>query len=141
MHSTFSITQINLANVDAGIRKVGIPFPPPANLTVTPSGSNINLSWDNSTALSNTYDIYRSTDNVSWTLVTSISGYGNTTYTDSSLADGTYYYKIGANGTYFTPDNSTVSSGVISTAVPAFKYSITGGDNDVSEGEHQTQLV
>ena len=75
----------------------------------------MNLSWDNSTALSNTYDIYRSTDNVSWTLITSISGYGNTTYTDSSLAQGTYYYKIGANGTYYTPDNSTVASGVIST--------------------------
>ena len=133
INSTFSIFQINLANVDAGIRKVGIPFPPPANLTVTPSGSNINLSWDNSTSLSNTYDIYRSTDNVSWTLVTSISGYGNTTYTDSSLADGTYYYKIGANGTYYTPDNSTVASGVIATASPAFKYSITGNDSDVSE--------
>jgi len=68
-----------------------------------------------------------------WSLVTSLNGYDNTTYTDVSLADGTYYYKIGANGTYYTSDNSTVASGVIASASPAFKYSITGNDNDVSE--------
>ncbi len=120
--------EINLANADAAISKVAIPFPSPANLTATPSSSNINLSWDNSTVYTNTYDIYRSTDNASWSLVTSISGYGNTTYTDASLADNTYYYKIGANGTYYTPDNSTVVSGVISTtpAAPVLN-SVTAG--------------
>jgi hypothetical protein len=133
LFSTKNMYQINLANADAAISKVAIPFPPPDNLSVSASGSDISLSWDNSTSFTNTYDIYRSTDNASWSLVTSISGYTNTTYTDSSLADGTYYYKIGANGTYYTPDNSTVASGVIATASPALKYSITGNDNDVSE--------
>jgi len=128
LFSTKNMYQINLANADAAISKVAIPFKSPDNLTVTPSGSNINLSWDNSTSFTNTYDIYRSTDNSTWSLVTSISGYTNTTYTDSSLADGTYYYKIGANGTYFTPDNSTVASGVISTtpAAPVLN-SVTAG--------------
>jgi hypothetical protein len=115
LFSTKNIYQINLANADAAISKVAIPFPPPDNLSVSTSGSNINLSWDNSTALTNTYSIYRSTDNSTWSLVTTLSGYDNNTYTDSSLSDGTYYYKIGANGTYYTSDNSTVASGVIAT--------------------------
>ncbi|MDG2198942.1 MAG: sialidase domain-containing protein [SAR324 cluster bacterium] len=133
LSSTKNIVQINLANADAAISKVAIPIPPPDNLSVSASGSNMSLSWDNSTALTNTYSIYRSADNSTWSLVTTLSGYDNNTYTDSSLSNGTYYYKIGANGTYYTSDNSTVASGVIATASPAFKYSITGNDNDVSE--------
>lgn len=67
----------------------------PASLAATANGSSADLSWPANTALDvDGYDVYRaSASSGPFTQVGAVS-YQSTSYTDSGLAAGTYYYVV-----------------------------------------------
>lgn len=73
------------------------------------SATSISLSWSGGTGVSTpTYNVYRSTDAVTYVLVTST---GSTSYVDTGLTEGqTYFYKVDATNSYGSSSNSTVAN-------------------------------
>ena len=89
---------------------------PPANLTGTASGSQINLSWTASTTAGVTYTVYReSSANTAAGFQSIANGLKTTTYTDTAVTSGvTYTYDVLAilvtgTGTSQSPQSNTVS--------------------------------
>jgi fibronectin type 3 domain-containing protein len=86
----------------------------PANLTAAASGTSVELSW-NSVNGAEVYKVYRgNSESGSYTQINVASG---TSYTDSGLSAGTYYYKVSAvsaSGTespQSSADSATVGGG------------------------------
>lgn len=79
-------------------------------LTATPSGTTMALSW---TALADaqTYKVDRSLDGTTWTNL--IVNNATTSYSDTGLASGTYYYRVAGNNQLGTGTYSSSASGVI----------------------------
>ncbi|MFC1481593.1 FG-GAP-like repeat-containing protein [Candidatus Neomarinimicrobiota bacterium] len=81
---------------DAGAAYVyNLPPYTPADLTATPSDQQIDLTWSaNSEPDLAKYRIYRDTSSPAFTLIDSVVGSSppDTTYTDTSLVNGTTYY-------------------------------------------------
>ena len=75
-----------------------LPVAPPAaptSLEATASGSSANLSWPANTALDvDGYDVYRATSTSSDLSKIATVSYQSTTYADTGLASGTYYYVV-----------------------------------------------
>lgn len=81
-------------NIDFGITATVVPNDP-SNLTAVASSTNVVINWtDNSTNEEGT-KIERSTDGINFAEINS-TGPNITTYTDISLASGTYYYRVRA---------------------------------------------
>ena len=81
----------------------------PTNVQLAASGSSLNLSWSASSGATN-YEVYRSTDNVNFSLLVTLSS-GSTSYSDGSVAIGTtyYYYLIATNASGSSSASATVS--------------------------------
>ncbi len=91
-----------------------LPLPAaPMNLTAGPSASSVKLSWIDNDATA-TYELDRSTDQA-FNSFTSVSlPAGATSYSDSGLSSGVYYYRlvaVGANGNspYVSVNAATIS--------------------------------
>lgn len=69
----------------------------PSSLTATVDGSTIAVSIADNTGGVARHRLYRSTDNSTFTLLTTLSA-GTTTYSDTGLFSGTYYYRATAIG-------------------------------------------
>jgi fibronectin type 3 domain-containing protein len=90
----------------------------PTNLTATASGTGVSLSWDGVSGASY-YRVYRNTSASGYYSYLSNSTTSATSYTDSDLSAGTYYYKVTAtsiDGAIISPQSSyataTVSGGI-----------------------------
>jgi cellulose 1,4-beta-cellobiosidase len=102
----------------------GVVTPPaaPTNLQATagPSAGQISLSWTAS-AGATSYNVLRSTTSGSESLIA--SNVGATSYTDSGLAAGTYYYVVQAVNSGGTSPNSNeafaTATGVTKPPAPA----------------------
>ncbi|MEZ4850514.1 MAG: endonuclease [Bacteroidia bacterium] len=81
----------------------------PTNVQLAASGSSLNLSWSASSGATN-YEVYRSTDNVNFSLLVTLSS-GSTSYSDGSVAIGTtyYYHLIATNASGSSSASATVS--------------------------------
>jgi hypothetical protein len=71
------------------------------NFTVTKQGDNAQLNWSTSSEENNKgFEIQRSTDQSTWTVLNFIAGAGNSQtekdyqYLDQNLPAGTYYYRL-----------------------------------------------
>jgi len=103
---------------------VGDITPPsaPSGLTAGASGSSVSLAWTGSTDNVGVvrYDVYRSTTSgFTPTAANRIAQPTGTSYTDSGLAPGTYYYKVTAEdaaGNISSPSNE--ASGTIADTTP-----------------------
>lgn len=99
------------------------PPDPPTGLTLTQnSGTQIGLSWTAPTGGTTPtgYKIERSTDNTTWTTVTSDTGNTNTSYTDN-----------------YTPNpNTTLYYRVFSYDSPNLNYSTTSVDNSMTTWDY-----
>jgi hypothetical protein len=87
------------------------------NLTATPSGTSVNLSWSSATASNGIafYNIYRSTTSGFTPGVSNRIAQGNVlAYTDSGLSAGTYYYAVDVQD---TKGNTGVPSDPVSATV------------------------
>lgn len=75
-----------------------LPVAPPAaptSLEATASGSSANLAWPANSALDvDGYDVYRASSASSDLAKIATVSYQRTTYTDTGLASGTYYYVV-----------------------------------------------
>src|SRR5205823_2876695 len=95
------------------------PANPPTSLTATvASASKVNLVWtDNSAGLYN-FQIERSTDGSTYSLVATAPA-GVTSYADTGLAPATYYYQIVATTVLGANRGSTAVAGaVLAPAAP-----------------------
>lgn len=88
-------------------------FTPPSSLSVTPSGTTNGLSWTNGTASAQTV-IYRSgTQTGTYTQIGTVNA-GVTSYNDTGLANGTYWYKVAHLYNGNSSSQTTGASGTIS---------------------------
>ena len=93
------------SNIASATAPTARPPAAPSNLTATPlgggNGQRVDLAWNNNATNATNCVIDRSTDQVTWTRLTSTLGSAATSYTDSTVARKmTYYYRAGAiNGT------------------------------------------
>lgn len=89
------------------------PGPPavPANLSVvTSSSTRLNLTWTDASSNETNFKIERSTDESTWTLVTTL-GANTTSYSDNGLIAGTkYFYRIFSTNTYGSSVASNTAS-------------------------------
>ncbi|MEL6673342.1 MAG: endonuclease [Bacteroidota bacterium] len=85
----------------------------PANLQLTASATTLSLSWSD-VANETGYEVYRSTDNVSYALLAT-TGANATSYVDAAVSGGaTYYYYVAAYDGSGTGPASSVVSGQLS---------------------------
>jgi fibronectin type 3 domain-containing protein len=94
----------------SNVANVVTPLATPTNLAATPSGSSVDLSWTANDPTALGFYLYRSTDDVNFSQIATISGATANTYVDNTGAAGTtYYYDIVAV-------NMITASGVSNTA-------------------------
>lgn len=78
----------------------------PTNLAATAGNAQVALSWTASTGATS-YNVYRGTSAGGENATAIATGISSTSYTDSSLTNGTaYYYKVTAVNSYGTSSNS-----------------------------------
>lgn len=97
-----------------------------SGLSATPGNTQVDLSWS---AVTNRtyYQIQRSTDNATWTTLTSTAT--ATTYSDTGLTNGTtYYYRVKAIGTGRYSDSAAWAS-TNATPTNGFLDSFTRSDS------------
>jgi hypothetical protein len=123
---------VNMATIDSNniIFTKYAPLPP-LLLTITPNPTNqssINLNW----AYSNTatsFTIYRSQSSISsLQSLTPIATVSGTSYNNTNLSNGTYYYVIVANNPYGASEISNCQS--VTVAIPP-SNSNTPPDNNL----------
>ena len=90
--------------------------PVPTGLGATVAGSTITVSW-NASAGATGYRLQRSTDGVSFSTI--VQQQTGTSYADSGLADGTYYYEVASiNGGILSDYSGSTGPHTVDTAVP-----------------------
>ena len=85
----------NPSNIVNETISISVPTAP-TNLSGTVTGLEVDLSWTGSINQTG-YHVYRSTDNINFSIVNSPTG---TTYNDTTPSANTYYYKISAYNAY-----------------------------------------
>jgi len=128
------------------------PQPPaaPSNVTATPvSSSQINLAWTDNATNEDGFEIERSTDGTTFTLLAKV-GTNVTTYSNTGLtASTTYYYRVRAYNADGKSDYSNTASGttleapapalpaaptnLTATAASSSKINLTWTDNATNE--------
>jgi glucuronoarabinoxylan endo-1,4-beta-xylanase len=123
---------------------------PPASLAAAVSGVAVKLTWSDATTTSAAVSIERSTDNVNWTVLTSVA-HGVQTYTDSTVSEGgTYYYRIRnyLNPTYSAYDTAssiTVPPAppthveVVFSPLPTLQATVVWDDNSVAATAYKVE--
>jgi fibronectin type 3 domain-containing protein len=105
----------------------------PSGLSATVSSGNVALSWSASTGTGTiTYSVYRSTTSGSgYSLLT--SGLSSTSYSDSSVANGTnYYYEVTATNSNGTSGySSEVSATPMSAPLAPTSLALVSGQNNI----------
>jgi fibronectin type 3 domain-containing protein len=118
----------------------------PSNLTATAiSGTRVDLTWVDNASIESGFKVYRSTDNINFTLL-GTTGANVTTYTNGSPQPGTtYYYRVLAydSGGAQSPPSNTVSvttpsvpavpTNLVATAVSKTQITLTWVDNSNNE--------
>jgi hypothetical protein len=97
------------------------PPPAPTGLTPSVSGNSVSLTWNSVSGASN-YRVYRSASSNG--PYTSIMTTSDTSYTDSGLDEGTYYYKV---STRDSSGSESPQSGSVSAIVEG-SGGLPGGD-------------
>jgi cellulose 1,4-beta-cellobiosidase len=95
----------------------------PAGLSATPGNAQVALSWSAVSGAAS-YNVKRSTDNVSYTTLTGVTGTG---YTDTSVSNGTqYWYVVSAvNSCGESQNSSAVSATPSAPTLPAAPTGLT----------------
>ena len=119
-----------LAIISPGFSQTSSAPSPPTNLTATAGDGSVSLSWT-AAAGSDYCQVFRSTTSGGpYSQITNLYG-STTTYTDSNLANGTYYYVVQAQNNGGTSSYSNEASATLSTATPT-NLTATAGDGSVS---------
>lgn len=99
-----------------------IPAPSaPTGLSATViSTSRIDLAWTDAATNETEYRVYRSTDNVTFTLLDTIAA-GSESYSDTSITSGTtYYYKVAAYNSGGEALSSAVSANTLTLSLVSY---------------------
>lgn len=103
------------SNTASGTTKDTIPAAPTTLAATSASDTQINLTWAQAMPNEDGFRIYRSTDNVNFTLVATV-GINAVSYNNTGLAGNTlYYYRVAA---YNTAGNSAFSNTASTTTGP-----------------------
>ncbi|MHC4139375.1 MAG: fibronectin type III domain-containing protein, partial [Planctomycetota bacterium] len=99
-----------------------VPLPPSNLMATAVSASHVSLSWSDNSTDENGFQIERSADSISWSILDNVTA-GSTTYEDYTVtSNNTYYYRINAyNGSgssvYATLSNPvTTPDGIVLSA-------------------------
>jgi fibronectin type 3 domain-containing protein len=118
--------------------------PGPTNLTATPSGTNINLAWQNQVS-SNYITVERKVNAGSWSQMATVSSTA-TSYVDPALPAGSYTYRVrcfvgnGESSPYSNEAGASIGgtaparpTDLLATAVSGPQVSLTWTDNSNNE--------
>lgn len=87
---------IQLLTLQRGGSGVSAPAKPTSLTATVFSTSRIDLAWTDAATTETEYRVYRSTDNVTFSLINTIAA-NSTSYSDTTITSGTtYYYKVAA---------------------------------------------
>jgi flagellar capping protein FliD len=118
----------------------------PVITSVSAGTSSLTVSWSAAPEKDVTgYQVYRSTNGVDFSPVASL-GAGTTTYQDTSLADGTYWYEVEAVDSFGTPSHPSAARwGTIGPTLASLQQQINQLQADVTSANAdlatiQTQL-
>ncbi|MDE1764929.1 MAG: fibronectin type III domain-containing protein, partial [Thaumarchaeota archaeon] len=115
-----AINKLGTGNPSSSISTTTLPLSPSNIAATTVSDSKINLSW---TAPSGTilgYEIDRSIDGRTWSVVTSNTGTTATAYSNTGLTPSTtYYYRVSAIGSGGIGSASSIASATTTTTAPS----------------------
>ena len=96
----------------------------PSNLQGTVNGTEIDLSWTSNSNNQIGYHVYRSTDNINFSIIASPT---ETTYNDTGLSAGTYYYKVSAyNAQGESPMSNEINKTISNNPILAFNNFMLG---------------
>ena len=105
-----------IASPASNTASITAPMVAPATLTATLTGAYATLAWVDKDTTAAGYTILRSTDNVTFTQLTTLSGATVNNYVDTSVSAGTtYYYQVQATST----SNSSLVSNTAKIVVPS----------------------
>lgn len=105
------------------------PLAAPSNLTAAPaSNTSINLAWHDNSTTETSFQLYRSTDGVNFSLLTSLAA-NTTSFVNTGLSPSTFYaYRITAkeaSGTESAPSNTASATTPSASAPPNAPTALT----------------
>lgn len=103
----------------------------PTGLTATvDSSNNIDLAWNNSNVDAIGFYVLRSTDNVNFNKIATLTSITTTAWTDATATPGvTYYYQVRAyNGFALSTVSNTASATVPASVVVSYSFRVSSGD-------------
>jgi titin len=112
---------------------VSTPLSAPSNMTATAvSTTQVNLTWTDNSAAESNYKVERSTDNSTWTLITTVSA--NVTSCSDSLASAgtTYYYRVKATKSGLSSAYATASPVTTVPTAPSGASASAASDTQVN---------
>src|SRR5205823_303861 len=117
-------TRIQQATANVLNQFLGPAYQPPAapsNLAAAAvSSSQINLTWADNASNEAAYTVQRSPNgSTGWTVVTSTLPANTTSYADTGLSPGTYYYQVQASNDNGSSALSNVASAAMPPAAPS----------------------
>ena len=121
-------------NITANVVE-GVPPAVPTGLATQAQDYQTTLTWNANTEPDfSSYRIYRSTNNVSFTLIKTVSGVATTSVIDSGLNAGTtYYYKIAGRDINNNESAQSSSVSVVPTGVPTPQnFIVTNSNNSLT---------
>ncbi|MBI3005078.1 MAG: fibronectin type III domain-containing protein, partial [Ignavibacteriales bacterium] len=130
------IDEIRISNIARSPSEFNLQLPP-VNLVATPSGTTINLNWQNGGGAVPLmrYRIYRGADSTTLSLIDSTT---STSYANSGLAEATYFYRVSAvDSTGFEGATSYAASATI-TGEPPIPILASPADSAVNQNTRPT---
>ena len=142
-YATFRNWNEVLGNYDSGMMFWDLPPSAPSITTIARGTSSLTVTWSGSPEPDVTgYRLWRSVDGSTYALVATV-GSGTTTYTDSGLSDGTYWYKVtaldlrGSSSHESLPVSSTVGQtaderfDALEAEIAALQAALQGAQGDI----------
>jgi titin len=140
-----TLDELRVTDEWLSLAKVVLPAAPSELTAAAASSTAVNLSWKDNSDNETGFDIERSTDNVSFSLLTTLEA-GSQSYTDKGLTAGTtYYYRIraviaGGGSGYSDTASATPAvrvpakpSGLQAVAPTSSAVNLTWTDNSANE--------
>ncbi|MGD0038485.1 MAG: choice-of-anchor D domain-containing protein, partial [Bacteroidota bacterium] len=117
------IDEVRISNITRDPSTFNLQLPP-KNLTVTPSGTSINLNWQNGGGAIPLmrYKIYRGADSTNVSIVDSTA---SLSFQQSGLGTGLYYYRISAVDSTGFEGAKSYAAGATAVSAPVISLSAT----------------
>ncbi|MBI4244900.1 MAG: fibronectin type III domain-containing protein [Planctomycetes bacterium] len=111
---------------------LGLPTAPTGLAVSSTSNTELTVSWADNSSVESGYKLQRSTDNINFTEIASLSA-NTTSYSNTGLSEGIrYYYKIKASLTGANDSSFTSSQSQFTKLTPPSNFQVTAEGSNLS---------